>query len=84
MIIIKIMIMVIMMAILIIMAIVTIPKIPVIMTIINIMTILIIIVLTCRLPRYQALMTFLGSSIGVGKVSDGPLASPRGSFPVLK
>ena len=82
------MIMVIMMAILtivaimIIMAIVTILTIPAMIIIINIMTILIIIVAcTCRLPRYQALMTFLGSSIGVGKVSLGPLASPRGSFP---
>ena len=25
--------------------------------------------LTCRLPRYQAFMTFLGSSMGVGNVS---------------
>ena len=38
---------------------------------------------TCWLPRYQAFITFRGSSIGVGKVSDGPLASLLGSFPVL-
>ena len=38
---------------------------------------------TCWLPRYQAFITFRGSSIGVGKVSDGPLASLLGSFPVV-
>ena len=43
------------------------------------------IAFTCWLPRYHALMTFLGSSIGVGKVSAAAAASlspsPRGSLP---